>query len=334
MRVVLRDEKLIALDNRRLYAFQKALSADTLIPMKVLVSESAPLTQGLLPVSKCQRTVRVEKTGSLELTRQKGDSALPWFQSWTGHGQASSGTSEYKIVSLGCCCAVNLTLLNMSLRQEAYPFDNIRICIEGVLHFLETRFADFIPYCSTDGRQSKVPYQGEYHSFWHDNLDALEDQAKYKRRIDRFLALSSLEKKLLFVFACNSSFEVAKGERLLGSLCDLFWDSKVWLLLLVDGQYENRLIEVESTNGRLLVHCMAWHDCEDQGSLFMCGVREGISCFIEHVQAPSPPDVIQSSASLEPRLVPYTGGDARREKYKMRKCGCRLASTQGRDTLA
>lgn len=240
-----------------------------------------------------------------------------------------SEASEFKVVSLGCCCHVNLALLNMSLRQEAYPFDNIRMSMKGLLHFLANQFMDFIPYESTDGRQTRQTYEGEYHSFWHDNLDSANDHAKYKRRTDRFLALGSLEKPLLFVFVCNSSAEVSDGECLLESLRLLFEASRVWVLLIVDGQQAAQFMEVEGTGGRLLMYCMLWHNCEDQGSLFMEGVKEGVSSLIKHVQIAdtthTTQHVIQSCSTLEPRLIPYAGGDTRRQKYRLRKFDHRRA---------
>merc|ERR1712232_1108543 len=45
IRVVRRSGKLLTLDHRRLYAFQKALPANALVPMKVVTCEL--LTQGL-----------------------------------------------------------------------------------------------------------------------------------------------------------------------------------------------------------------------------------------------------------------------------------------------
>lgn len=248
----------------------------------------------------------------------------------------TSEASVFKVVSLGSSCAVNTTLLKMGLRQEAYPFDNIRTSIEGVIHFVDTQFENFVPHrdnadsdcIQRGGRQSRATYSGDFHSFWHDNLDASEEIAKYKRRIDRFLALRTAEfDKLFFVFACNSSLEVASGERLLCSLHRLFGEGRVWLLLLVDYQAVSRLLEVEGTDGRLLVHCMVWHECEDQGTQFQEGIREGISSFIKHVETSSKIELVQNCALLESRIYAYTGGDPRREKYKLRKVVQRPVST-------
>mmetsp|Transcript_73943 Transcript_73943/g.165911 ORF Transcript_73943/g.165911 Transcript_73943/m.165911 type:complete len:391 (-) Transcript_73943:84-1256(-) len=228
-----------------------------------------------------------------------------------------ANSQDFKLISLGSSCAVNLTLVDMNLRQEAYPFDNMRTSLEGVLHFLETNFSDFMPGGHADASNEPggmSSQRGKYHSFWHHNMQCFEDVAKYERRIQRFMDLDSSDKNLFFVFALNSSFEVVGGERLLRSLRQLFGKAKVWVLMLVDGQVRNRLMSVGGTEDRLLIFCMM----DGHGGQFLQEIKKGVSSFIEHVQTSSTVDIIQSCAALEPGLVSYTGGDPRAEMYSRR----------------
>jgi len=67
IRIVRRNGKLLTLDHRRLYAFQKALPAHAEVPMKLLLCDYA-LTQGVPPSIRGRSSVRIEKVGRKTVT--------------------------------------------------------------------------------------------------------------------------------------------------------------------------------------------------------------------------------------------------------------------------
>mmetsp|Transcript_37630 Transcript_37630/g.75794 ORF Transcript_37630/g.75794 Transcript_37630/m.75794 type:complete len:358 (-) Transcript_37630:150-1223(-) len=222
--------------------------------------------------------------------------------------------SGFKAVSLGAWCGVRGCLQDMGLHAESYPFDNMRISIEGVVHFLQTRFADFLKYercCDMGQNEGRRLYNCKYHSFWHDNLDDPTERAKYERRTARFLKLHESAEQLLFVFACNASTEVATGEELLRSLFALFGQEKVWLLLLAGGQKEEKCWRIESAGGRLLVHSST---AREDPHLY----RHGISAAIRSIRSQGAPiDVALDSASVIYHLQWYMSRDPRWSQYKL-----------------
>lgn len=230
------------------------------------------------------------------------------------HWLGTLSRSGLKVVSLGSWCGVRGCLQDMGLHEESYPFDNLRISLEGVLHFLETRFKNFVKYETfTDVGQThghKV-FHCKYHSFWHDKLDESTDREKYKRRTARFLNLAETAQELLFVYACNSSTEVAKGEELLDALTRCFEGATVFLLLLIPLQRAEKLWEVEGRAGRLFVR-----GC---GGLDWQSYAPAVSSTLRHVRQHSPVEVgaVPSCAKLGGALWPFAMSDPRRNQFRI-----------------
>jgi hypothetical protein len=164
---------------------------------------------------------------------------------------------DVSCVSLGAWCGVSQCLRGLKFRTAAYPFDWNRVSMDGVLHFLENKFEDFLQWKTTkdfpwDPDHGGKAYCGEHHSFWHDDLSKPEEKKKYDRRIERFF--NNPVKKLLFIRAANELAEVSKAEKLLEVLNSAFPDNDVWLLILIDHQPAAQSYVLEGTNGRLMMH--------------------------------------------------------------------------------
>jgi len=161
-------------------------------------------------------------------------------------------------ISLGSYCAVAAALNHLKLRSAAFPFDWNRTTMEGVIHFLETGFSDFLNFLSVKdfpgGKQTGgKAYCGAHHSVWHEDLATEDGTLKYERRITRFY--QNTAQKLLFIRAMNSSTELMSSQALLRVLQGLFPQSQVYLLLIAVCQPSTQSMVVEGTSGRLLVHC-------------------------------------------------------------------------------
>lgn len=166
--------------------------------------------------------------------------------------------ADVSCVSLGSYCAVASALNHLKLRTAAYPFDWNRTTIEGVIHFLSTRFADFLHFWSVKDFEGGLDtggkaYCGAHHSIWHENLASGDGTSKYERRIARFYENGA--PKMLFVRSLNSSAELGSAATLLRVLQGLFPKSHVYLLVIVCCQPAARSFAAQGTNGRLLVHC-------------------------------------------------------------------------------
>jgi len=169
----------------------------------------------------------------------------------------SSLKAAVSCVSLGSYCAVAACLNHLKLRTAAYPFDWNRTTIEGVIHFLQTGFVDFLSFLSVKdfpgGKNTGgKAYCGAHHSVWHEDLAAEDGTAKYRRRISRFFQNAAPRK--LFIRCLNASVELSNAAALLQVLQRLFPGSKVHLLLIVVCQSEAKSFIVDGTEGQLLVH--------------------------------------------------------------------------------
>lgn len=79
-------------------------------------------------------------------------------------------------ISLGWACVTAASMGKYGLRDGAYPFDWVRSQLNGVLHFLENDFEDFLcrEHLSEDG---KIFYDRKWGiEFIHDGSIATEDQ--------------------------------------------------------------------------------------------------------------------------------------------------------------
>eukprot|EP00405_Crypthecodinium_cohnii_P042493 CAMPEP_0206557908 /NCGR_PEP_ID=MMETSP0325_2-20121206/19423_1 /ASSEMBLY_ACC=CAM_ASM_000347 /TAXON_ID=2866 /ORGANISM="Crypthecodinium cohnii, Strain Seligo" /LENGTH=505 /DNA_ID=CAMNT_0054058997 /DNA_START=146 /DNA_END=1663 /DNA_ORIENTATION=+ len=177
----------------------------------------------------------------------------------TTDGSSSSlgANNSVSCVSLGSYCAVASCLTHLKLREAAFPFDWNRTTIQGVVHFLKSRFSDFLQFFlvkdfvggkDTGGKA----YCGVHHSVWHENLGSGDGQAKYQRRIERLY--ENKAERLLFIRSLNSSDELAAAQELLSTLESIFPKSRVYLLLIVTCQRESRQYFVSGLNRRLIVH--------------------------------------------------------------------------------
>merc|ERR1719420_1755272 len=216
--------------------------------------------------------------------------------------------------------------------------------MDGVIHFLETKFEDFLQYHSTqdfpwDPDHGGKAYCGAYHSFWHDDLTNPEESKKYKRRIERFFQNSS--EKILFIRACNESDDVTKAEKLLETLQTAFPGKEVWLLMIVDHQTCAGSYVVEGTDGKLLVHLTdkrhlrTWMYYDDVKA-YEDAVRMALSMVRDPsvgISSKGPTGYVRSIDSLANFaaccLEPFSGGNPQCETWDPRPIQTQVAPAVG-----
>lgn len=162
-------------------------------------------------------------------------------------------------VSLGSHCGVAACLNSLELRHAAFPFDWNRTSMQGIVHFFQTGFADFLTFSAVRSfPESKSSggkmFSGSHHSVWHEDCSTVDGIEKYERRICRLL--QNTAGRILFVRCMNTNIDVTRGEELLSVLSRLFPGSSVYLLLIADCQPFEQTFFVEGTEDRLLVHCV------------------------------------------------------------------------------
>lgn len=138
------------------------------------------------------------------------------------------------------------------------PFDWIRISLKGLMYALQTDFKHFLEYSSVSETGSN--YIAAEHRFFHDILDDPRDIAKYHRRFARFRALRNTgptgqRRPLIFLRTPDTTVELTRMSELYSLLVDYF-DSSVYLLLILDHQLEDRTVFFEETP-HMIVHTIS-----------------------------------------------------------------------------
>ena len=115
-------------------------------------------------------------------------------------------------ISLGWACVTAASMGKYGLRDGSYPFDWVWSRLNGVLHFLENDFEDFLcrEHLSEDGKRFYDRKWGI--DFIHDGSIAAEGEydnirEKYKRRIQRFRETTQ-GGKVCFIRAIRNQDEV------------------------------------------------------------------------------------------------------------------------------
>jgi len=158
-------------------------------------------------------------------------------------------------VALGCSAGTKMSLQLMGRGFLPLPFDWIRTTIEGTVHFLNTDFANFFDFDSsqTVPGQASTMYRSTHHSFWHDDPTSEDVQTNYKKRIANLNGLREAKCPLLFVRAVACTEEILAVDLLLDCLHSLFGELAC-LLLIVDFQHAlSGVFSVEDKDD-LLVH--------------------------------------------------------------------------------
>lgn len=148
-----------------------------------------------------------------------------------------------EFISLGCYCGVSRALQAVGLKKHSYPFDWVRTPVFGLIHVLETRFADFLTYttCADKGRVGTLFGSATWGgSFWHHDPDKPNTATAFTRRAERFLGLCEVppSRRRLFVWAINSCRELDDAVRLRDTLAHALPRAEVYLLVLIDLQHK------------------------------------------------------------------------------------------------
>jgi len=213
------------------------------------------------------------------------------------------------VVSLGGWCGVKAALRNLQLDGPSMPFDWMRSSIESVLHCLTTDFRDFLMWyrvIDSPYKDHATPYGHIYitgtHTFWHDNLEDLDDRVKFQRRIQRFRELGMHFARLLFVRAVNSTLELRQVKRLRSLLSSWFGSEKVWLLILVDAQNQHGLILFDDAP-RVVVAAIEKLKCQTSDH-YAVKYHQAIRLVLDFMQTAVPPEGHEIVASLDEFVLP------------------------------
>lgn len=178
-------------------------------------------------------------------------------------GRTASFIAAQEFISLGCFCGVARALQCIGLKKLTYPFDWVRVPLEGVIHCIHNRFEDFLTYTAvTQPSTVKQPVFVSTRwggSFWHHN-PSLETSARdFSRRAGRFFGKRDVseENPRIFVRAVNTTREVEHQMEHLECLQRALPHCQVRLLVLVDLQTASGPRRVESCSAdALLVYCL------------------------------------------------------------------------------
>jgi len=194
------------------------------------------------------------------------------------------------------------------------PFDWVRISCEGIIHTLRTDFAEFARMdFMSDAVQTHL---AKTHKFFHDKLDDPRDVAKYHRRFERFRQLRNASESescfgsLLFVRALDTTLELTRAKELYDTLAD-FFDSSVYLLLIVDCQHSDHIILFDDMP-RLLVHLLSQshahpHEYEIDRAPFVTAYRLPLLASLWHVRCGWQPHNMVRLPSVAMLLSKQTG---------------------------
>ena len=118
------------------------------------------------------------------------------------------------VISLGFYCGVASSISKHGFRSFSGPFDWENSEYEGVLHFIDDDFSDFLSpeNLETDNLNNKIFFDKKYNiRFPHDIHTSLAEdlpsiQTKYKRRIERFI--NEEHSGACFIRAINDPAEI------------------------------------------------------------------------------------------------------------------------------
>merc|ERR1712032_1656894 len=184
---------------------------------------------------------------------------------------------DIRLVSLGSYCGPKHAFRKIGRDRETLPFDWLYTRIQGLLHFLRNDFHGFFGYQVVERTPHDVSvYKSYTHSFWHDNPNDPEDQAKYMRRFARFNSIDANSKPVLFVRSVQSTEELQYIEELLDELSRFGKVAK--LLVLVDRQPQRRLVHVAEHPNLLIALLSDDVSCGDFGTSQNCrAIEQGIA---------------------------------------------------------
>jgi len=201
--------------------------------------------------------------------------------------------NKCEFISLGCFCGVAFALQAVGIRGAAYPFDWVRIPVDGLIWLLENKCEDYMTFSNTKLESQHTVYCNTRWggSFWHHNPGAADVQEQFSRRVQRLMnsmttstsSEASDRPCRLFIRAVNSSFELDQTARLYDALQRMLPQHSIYLLVLVDLQKEEGFLSVRSLPPNVLfyrLHEEAWTDylsgkCELRDHLMKIGESYG-----------------------------------------------------------
>lgn len=152
-----------------------------------------------------------------------------------------------QIVSLGSFCIVRGMIDLAGADQPSYPFDDIFACIEITIDCLENGFDTFLDHeqylpCMNDNSWVQRSYRerfGQDNTFAHHDMRLAVNREKFRRRVDRFLALRA-EDRPLFVWMgfANVLASSERLESLRTALSQRFGPVELLIFLLCEGKPE------------------------------------------------------------------------------------------------
>ena len=139
-------------------------------------------------------------------------------------------------ISLGSTCCITQQLKNHNLRQNAYPFDWIRITnLNNVSKLLDNHFYDFLKFEEIqfiefsdrfliNNVSGSYIYKNKYCGFYHEFSEMLDENTynlfknKYERRIERLFELLKSNNEIIFIREEIGKIKISKIINLIDKL--------------------------------------------------------------------------------------------------------------------
>jgi len=221
----------------------------------------------------------------------------------------------------------------LGVKRYSYPFDWVRSPAFGIIHCLETGFADFLTFTVAREEGQAGHLFGKSHwggSFWHHNPEDPKTCADFTRRAERLYGLGEVppEKPRFFGWAINSTNELDEAVRLHSALKRALPQSEVYLLVLIDLQRTEGAIRLAGPDGKNLLFCRiheglfadngAKWTMQLQSEAYASAMAYAINVWAGAESLRSVPEA-RDLAALRAEIEPFDGGSAGMELFFPRR---------------
>jgi hypothetical protein len=200
--------------------------------------------------------------------------------------------------------------------------------MESILQCLETAFRDFLTFKTTQVLGGHKVFQGSEWggSFWHHDIEDQTIKNQFLRRIERHFGTQQRGNAAprFFVRVANCTEELNLASTLLATLQLAFYNSPVYLLVIVDMQTDDSLIHVSGTSSHLIFHYVhhdLWlnHFTDARAQMnvvaekYAACISAAVRLWAEEIIAPSREPAVH--LNFQGLVVSYNGGDPAYKGY-------------------
>lgn len=252
-----------------------------------------------------------------------------------------------EFIGLGSFCAVSRALQALGVKKVSYPLDWTRSPIEGVIHLIDTEFADFLTHTveCDKGRAGLLLGGSDWGgSFWHHDIRDPKVRADMQRRIERFYGRREVPatKPRMFVRAVNSTSEVLQTLRLAAALRRALPRSTVYLLICIDNQSLVGPLTLTCAEGEHVLFYTLHESLYDESGAPWTMERQS-EAYAEAMayaarlwagqSVPFGVEEVPSLEALHDLLAPFHGGDPRTEMFWPHRPPAPLAASVSFSTM-